>query len=237
MNIIAFDTTGEYFSVALQDAASTIHRNKAKTSSSATELLLDNISEILFQNNLNIKDIDYLAVTRGPGSFTGVRIGLAAAIGVKIVNNIKILALSNFQVITHKFLQSKNIPDSGDDYFCSSANKDSNECQSYKDFLVLIDARNGNYFYQLLNSKLESLDEAGIANIDFIKQNIISPKNLVIGSNINIFKEYNICEINIDAQDLLKTALYFIKNNIQSQSVTPLYVRPFDAKIAIAVKS
>jgi len=50
---------------------------------SKAEDLLANIDEILEKNGISAKAIDLLAVSAGPGSFTGIRIGLATALGLK----------------------------------------------------------------------------------------------------------------------------------------------------------
>lgn len=50
---------------------------------SKAEDLLFNINEILISNNISRHDIDLVAVSAGPGSFTGIRIGIATALGLK----------------------------------------------------------------------------------------------------------------------------------------------------------
>jgi len=50
---------------------------------SKAEDLLVNIDEILVGRGIPAKEIDLLAVSAGPGSFTGIRIGLATALGLK----------------------------------------------------------------------------------------------------------------------------------------------------------
>lgn len=50
--------------------------------SKAEDLLVD-IDAMLGRNSLSISDIDHLAVSAGPGSFTGIRIGIATALGLK----------------------------------------------------------------------------------------------------------------------------------------------------------
>ena len=53
------------------------------TSVSRAEDLLANIDELLTENNISKNDIGLIAVSAGPGSFTGIRIGLATALGLK----------------------------------------------------------------------------------------------------------------------------------------------------------
>lgn len=68
-------------------------------------ILMPNISEILEKNNLKIKDIDEIIVGNGPGSYTGIRIGVTVAktlsytlnIPLKKVSTLKLLSVSLFE--------------------------------------------------------------------------------------------------------------------------------------------
>ncbi len=77
MKILGIDTSTRSGSVAiLKDdellAETTLHRNKTHS-----ERLLPSIQYILTECDLGLADLDALAVTTGPGSFTGLRIGLS----------------------------------------------------------------------------------------------------------------------------------------------------------------
>ncbi|MEO6052099.1 MAG: tRNA (adenosine(37)-N6)-threonylcarbamoyltransferase complex dimerization subunit type 1 TsaB [Pyrinomonadaceae bacterium] len=50
---------------------------------SKAEDLLSNIDTLFTQNGISINDVDLIGVSAGPGSFTGIRIGLATALGLK----------------------------------------------------------------------------------------------------------------------------------------------------------
>ncbi len=54
-----------------------------ESSVSKAEDLLVNIDALLTQNNISRREIDLIAVSAGPGSFTGIRIGIATALGLK----------------------------------------------------------------------------------------------------------------------------------------------------------
>ena len=71
------------------------HEVAAWTSTSPApkgEDLLINIETLLTSANLTIRDVQHVAVSAGPGSFTGIRIGLATALGLK--NGLRILMSS-----------------------------------------------------------------------------------------------------------------------------------------------
>lgn len=82
MNILAFDSTAKTASVALvRDGVSVAEFfvNNGKTHS---EILLPMAEDVLSRAHASLADIDLFAVTAGPGSFTGVRIGTATVKGL-----------------------------------------------------------------------------------------------------------------------------------------------------------
>lgn len=86
MKILAFDTTGEIESVAILDAGKIVDLIEIENRSSAAELLIPAIDEVMGQNNLEFDDLGAIATSKGPASFTSVRIGLAAAKGLVLVS-------------------------------------------------------------------------------------------------------------------------------------------------------
>jgi tRNA threonylcarbamoyl adenosine modification protein YeaZ len=77
MLILAADTSLPILSVALTDGAALIAAVALEGRKSRTEKLLPAIDWILAEQSVDRQAIELFAITRGPGSFTGVRIGLA----------------------------------------------------------------------------------------------------------------------------------------------------------------
>jgi tRNA threonylcarbamoyladenosine biosynthesis protein TsaB len=97
MNILAIDTSSEYLSLALQSNSKESHILE-KIGSRHTEFILDKIHEILTLHNLVVNDINLIAYNQGPGSFTGLRIGISAAIGIALGLDIKLVAIPSFAI-------------------------------------------------------------------------------------------------------------------------------------------
>ncbi|WP_052715943.1 tRNA (adenosine(37)-N6)-threonylcarbamoyltransferase complex dimerization subunit type 1 TsaB [Devosia chinhatensis] len=57
------------------------------------EILFDRIGQLLGRNGTDYADLDRIAVTTGPGSFTGLRIGLSAARGLGLARNLPVLGI------------------------------------------------------------------------------------------------------------------------------------------------
>lgn len=82
MKILSFDTSLPHFSVALIDDSRILGAILAEGKRSRNERLLPAVDFLLRESGLRSGELDRIVVTRGPGSFTGVRIGLATAQGL-----------------------------------------------------------------------------------------------------------------------------------------------------------
>ncbi len=80
---LAFDSAIAGGSISLLDRADEIAYLVGASEVSKAEDLLSNIDSMLHENELIRQDIASIAVSAGPGSFTGIRIGLATALGLK----------------------------------------------------------------------------------------------------------------------------------------------------------
>jgi tRNA threonylcarbamoyl adenosine modification protein YeaZ len=86
MRVLAIDTALEACSVALLDTAqadSAVHESQAMTRGHA-EALMPMIARVFERARLDPNQLDRIAVTVGPGSFTGLRVGIAAARGLAL---------------------------------------------------------------------------------------------------------------------------------------------------------
>ncbi len=81
MNVIAFDTASEYLDIALRIDNKTFSQYK-KIGLKHSESLIPNINELCSSADFNIRDLDLILCTRGPGSFTGLRVGMSTAKGL-----------------------------------------------------------------------------------------------------------------------------------------------------------
>ncbi|MCM8790965.1 MAG: tRNA (adenosine(37)-N6)-threonylcarbamoyltransferase complex dimerization subunit type 1 TsaB [Candidatus Omnitrophica bacterium] len=99
MKMLAIDTSTDYLSVAVMDGervASRIHRKAPRSHSS---LLMPAIDSALKKARLKIFDIGGFAVSVGPGSFTGLRIGVATVKGLAFAMKKRVVAVPTMDVI------------------------------------------------------------------------------------------------------------------------------------------
>lgn len=102
-NILSFDVSNNISSVALSRGQEILAFKENLTPFVQAENLIIMLEEIMKEANLEYSNIDYLAVTVGPGSFTGIRIGLAVAKGISYAcKNIKPVAITNFETAFYR---------------------------------------------------------------------------------------------------------------------------------------
>ena len=81
MKILAFETSAKAASVALMEKGKLLGESYQNTGLTHSQTLMVMAEDLLKTCNLTTKDVDAVAVAAGPGSFTGIRIGVAAAKG------------------------------------------------------------------------------------------------------------------------------------------------------------
>ena len=82
MLILAFETSAKAASVALLQDGKLLAESYQNTGLTHSQTLMVMAQDMLKQCSVNVNDLDAVAVAAGPGSFTGVRIGVAAAKGL-----------------------------------------------------------------------------------------------------------------------------------------------------------
>ena len=102
MLVLAADTSLPILSVALIRDRALIGALAMEGKGSRNEKLLPAIDWLLTENAIDRKQIDLFAVTRGPGSFTGVRIGLATLQGLGVALQRPVCTMSTHEAIAHE---------------------------------------------------------------------------------------------------------------------------------------
>ena len=101
MLILAADTSLPILSVALVDGETLLGALALEGKGSRNEKLLPAIDWLLRENAVERGRIDLFGVTRGPGSFTGVRIGLATVQGLALALGRPVCAMSTHEAAAH----------------------------------------------------------------------------------------------------------------------------------------
>ena len=161
MKILAIETSGKICAVALQENNNLIDEIIIDDQYTHSVKLMPIIDEILTNNKINIKDIDLFACTLGPGSFTGIRIGIATIKGLADALKKEVIGISSLINLAYNVEDNK--------YICP-----------------IIDAKNENIYSTLINNKnsnYETVIEEKFSNLrEFLNElKLINQKIVFIG--------------------------------------------------------
>lgn len=224
MLILSFDTSHNQCSVAISKNDQIISTAINRIPSMQAEKLIDLITETLEKAQIKYSNIDFLAVTNGPGSFTGIRIGLAAASGILLAaKNIKPIILTNFDIL----------------YF-----RIKNQLNSFDYAIPLINAYRGQVYAQIFKNDCMPYSAPIIINNNEISSYLSNlTGHIAIGGSgmQNLIEEYTPKQhITMlprfqypDARTICRAAYSKIQKLEPIHSIIePLYIRLPDAKIA-----
>lgn len=107
-NILAIDTATPACSVALTNGEEILTRHKI-ASREHTQLLLPMVDEVLAEGGMALSQIDAIAFTAGPGSFTGIRIGFGVVQGLAFGAEIPVLPISSLETLAHTAIRKLGI--------------------------------------------------------------------------------------------------------------------------------
>lgn len=105
MLILAFDTAGSDLSAAILNEEKVLSKNTIFESGKQSELLIVEIEKLLREQKIWYQDLDLIVATKGPGSFTGTRIGLTAARVIKAATNLPLILINSDEVKNFKIDQ------------------------------------------------------------------------------------------------------------------------------------
>ena len=166
MNLLAIETATECCSVALLSGERLIARSEIAPRRHA-ELLLPMCDEALAEAGLARSDLDALAVGRGPGAFTGVRLAVSAAQGIALALDIPVVPISSLAALA---LQA---PDNG------------------ADVLAIIDARMGEIYagmFRRVSGRIEHIGEETVGQAGALRFPDATALN-VIGTGWATYRE------------------------------------------------
>ncbi|MDR0310464.1 MAG: tRNA (adenosine(37)-N6)-threonylcarbamoyltransferase complex dimerization subunit type 1 TsaB [Acidobacteriota bacterium] len=150
--ILAFDTSSERGSVALLEGDTLRAELRSNAATGHSALLLEAADFILRRAGLTLKDLTLIAAGIGPGSFTGIRIGVATGIGLAQSLGIPFAGVSGLDVLARRAAQINS------GRIC-----------------VLLDARRGQFYfceYEGKNGRLRRLCRPALIEVSDVKDHL-----------------------------------------------------------------
>ena len=218
MNVLAFDTCFGALSVTVQwqaDGESRLHEAYELRSTGHAERLFPMIAQVLKESGTTLAAIDRIAVTLGPGTFTGVRVGVAAARGLALALNKPVVGMTSLAAMAHEA-----------DALLGAE-------RGVRPLAVVVDARRGMVYFQLFRGDALGSDGPRLATPDEAASALGDKPALVVGSGAAMVAELAGSNAEARLPDLQAhaRALAVLAPQLAPLSaVTPLYLREPDIK-------
>lgn len=148
MNILAIDTSSKNCSVAILKDEEILSEYNINYEKQHSVILMPLLEDMLNKLSMQVKDMDYFAINVGPGSFTGLRIGLSVIKAMAFATNKEILTFDSFKVLAEPLRYSN------------------------KEILVVSDALRNTFYSQLLSfndGDWTILEKASVRDINEIE--------------------------------------------------------------------
>lgn len=171
MKILGIDTSSKRCTVCILEDNNVIielHSDDEKTHS---QTLMPLIDEMFKKTDLSLKDIDMLACCVGPGSFTGVRIGISTAKAFADVYNFKTIGVSSLEGLAYNIKDEISLLHTSSAAETGSSPENSKDCKDYTSQNIslvicsLIDAKNENVYYGLFDENYNKIEELSTCSI------------------------------------------------------------------------
>jgi len=107
MKILAIDTSTKFLSIAVTDDNRVLAIFNDNGDLKHSELLIPEIDKTLKKSDLKLKDIDGLAISIGPGSFTGLRIGVSTFKAINMALGTPIAAVPTLDAVAYNFIDEE----------------------------------------------------------------------------------------------------------------------------------
>ncbi len=212
-NILAIETCTNICSIAIlseKNNKQILTEKVIYKDRSHSKELLPMIEEALIEANLTMQSIDLIACSQGPGSFTGVRIGVGVAKGLAYGQNIMIAGISPLAALAFDEMQ--------------------NNSQAIE-VTAIIDARMGELYYgkyknnngfpEIIGKEtLTNLNKLDIDNSIFVGTGVTEYRNELIEKGANLSElEFPL------AKNIAYLAKQFTENKFSSSEFKPVYLR------------
>jgi len=225
MKILSIDTASDLCTVAVLENQNCIREIIINDARNHSEKIMPVIEQVLQETNLTLNDINLIVCDKGPGSFTGIRIGVGTVLAFQDSLNIPCVGISSLEALVYNVKQEGLI--------CS-----------------LIDAKNNNVYLGLFkfeNNEYTQLDDLDFNTIDeainilkgfncpitFVGDGAITHKDLLKTNFENcLFTDKN----ELSSYSLGIAGLNTYKKGIQT-SLMPLYLRKSQAERALEGKN
>ena len=225
MKVLGIDTSSNATSIAVIEDNKLMCEYTVNTKTTHSQKLMPMIENMLKISEINVNDMDMISICQGPGSFTGLRIGMATAKALSHVNNLPIVGVNSLELLAGNM-------DLSDKKICSIL--DAQRTQVYM----------GQYKFE--NNKLVEIKSVDVVEIDELLEELKSSNEewILVGEAVYKYEDKikeieNICvpapSHNVNkASSLCTIAMSKYDQNIDvydCYTINPVYIRKSQAEV------
>jgi tRNA threonylcarbamoyladenosine biosynthesis protein TsaB len=218
--ILSIDTSADFCTVAIVQNGSPLANESLSMLRGHAEALIPMVQKVCADAYTSPSDFDLIGVTVGPGSYTGVRTGIAAARGVALVADCPAVGVSSLHATAAAVAPNGSHP-----------------------ILVVLDTRRADYFVQLFGPETTPLNAPSVMDVEGIGDLIQRYHPIVIGNAVfrlieeqgtvqmgdfDVFPDDGVPDpvsVAVIAEKILESG------GLSSDTLKPLYLRAPEAKI------
>ncbi|MCX8057126.1 MAG: tRNA (adenosine(37)-N6)-threonylcarbamoyltransferase complex dimerization subunit type 1 TsaB [Ignavibacteria bacterium] len=220
MKLLSISSASDILSLAIVEDDKILNSFSSEGNRRHAELISIKIKELMESLKLKFSELDGVCVNLGPGSFTGLRVGLATAKGIVFGAKVNLYGYTNFEELLYRGINEKNI--------------------NGKVAVVIHSRQNEFYFgaFQVLEKKFTQLDVFELMKLDELK---IHSHNFDFIISEKKYAQLLMNEINNVEIVPLENDAYFgaliVQQNPQKylcenyDYLEPLYLKNFDVKL------
>ena len=227
MKILGIDTSNRFCNLAvIEDREILIEYSINGAFKKHSSILIPAIQEMFANINLKLNNIDGIAVTIGPGSFTGLRIGLSTAKGLSYAASVPLTGIFTLDAMVYHLAKIPNI------------------------LCPVLDARKGEVYFAMYHGgeDLNKIIDYQCSSIDTLLEKVIGLTNKIFFLGEGTFKYKNKIKSNLGSRAIF---MHPIISNLKASdvaflglkkiekgeiddvaSITPFYIRKSEAEIA-----
>jgi len=217
-NLLCIETATEICSVALlQDDKLIALRENHEGNAHASQITLL-IEAVMKDANIELKNLDAIAVSKGPGSYTGLRVGVSTAKGLCYALDIPLIAINTLESLAHEIIKNNNI---------QKAN-----------FCAMLDARRMEVYCAVFDNQMNSIkkteakiidensfaDLLEISKVYFFGNGSVKCKNIFTHPNAKFIDDIKCSAINMNG---IAQKLFLEKQFEDVAYFEPFYLKDF----------
>lgn len=209
MKILCIDTSSKLCGVGIFENEKLIDKIELNNGLTHSETLMPILKQILEKNSLVLKDFDLIAIDIGPGSFTGIRIGVATAKAFSDSLTISCVGIDSLEILAYQIKEPSII--------CSAI-----DCKNDNCYFALYELRNNEYVILEAPSAKTKQEVTDLLDSKYSNKEIKFVGDAF--SSKSLFNHLSVENLNLAA---LKK---FTRNNFHGEEILPLYLKKSQAE-------